>query len=78
MLSTNQCLTFEPLTILGCRCLVATHYHELARLEEELAGASSHKLLARTEEKGIVFTYKIEVSYRSCRVKKIVGNELRG
>src|SRR5262249_46253898 len=44
---------------IGCRTLFATHYHELARLEESLAGLRHFKALVHEGPDGIVFLRQI-------------------
>jgi DNA mismatch repair protein MutS len=43
----------------GCRALFATHYHELARLAEELEGARNYNVQVREGPEEIVFLHKI-------------------
>ncbi len=43
----------------GCRCIFATHYHELTALCKVLSSLSTHHLIVKEWEKDIVFMYKI-------------------
>src|SRR6185295_6777315 len=45
--------------IVGCRALFATHYHELAQLEETLPGLRNYNVLVREWQDDIVFLHKI-------------------
>lgn len=45
---------------LGARCLFATHYHELLKLETELDGAKNYNVAVLEEEDKIIFLRKIE------------------
>jgi DNA mismatch repair protein MutS len=44
-------------TVLGPRCLFATHYHELTKLEEQLPGIVSYYASSAKTSQGIVFLY---------------------
>jgi DNA mismatch repair protein MutS len=44
---------------IGCRALFATHYHELAQLEETLAGLRNHNVLVQEDRGTVVFLHKI-------------------
>jgi DNA mismatch repair protein MutS len=44
---------------IGCRALFATHYHELARLEERLAGLRNYNAVVHEGPEGIVFLRQI-------------------
>ena len=46
-------------TRLGCRCLFATHYHELTELEKDFSGVSNFNVAVREWEEKIVFLHKI-------------------
>jgi DNA mismatch repair protein MutS len=43
----------------GCRALFATHYHELAQLEERLGGLRNYHARVQEGPEGIVFVHKI-------------------
>jgi DNA mismatch repair protein MutS len=43
----------------GCRALFATHYHELAQLEEKLPGLRNYNVLVREWQDEILFLHKI-------------------
>jgi DNA mismatch repair protein MutS len=42
-----------------CRTLFATHYHELAELEERLPGLRNYNVLVHEAEDGIIFLHKV-------------------
>jgi DNA mismatch repair protein MutS len=44
---------------IGCRTLFATHYHELAELEERLAKLRNYNVLVHEASDGIIFLHKI-------------------
>jgi DNA mismatch repair protein MutS len=44
---------------LGCRCLFATHYHELTKLAEELPGVKNLNVAVRQWEEQIIFLHRI-------------------
>ena len=44
---------------IGCRTLFATHYHELTRLQESLAGVANYNVAVKEWEDKIVFLHKI-------------------
>jgi DNA mismatch repair protein MutS len=44
---------------IGCRALFATHYHELARLADQLDGLRNYNVLVREGPEDIVFLHKI-------------------
>src|SRR5262249_42420439 len=44
---------------LGCRTLFATHFHELSRLEERLAGLRNYHARVHEDADGIVFLRQI-------------------
>src|SRR5205807_5154024 len=43
----------------GCRALFATHYHELARLADTLAGMRNYNVQVQEGDGGIVFLHRI-------------------
>ena len=43
----------------GCRCLFATHYHELTRLADELPGVKNLNVAVREWEEQIIFLHRI-------------------
>jgi DNA mismatch repair protein MutS len=43
----------------GCRCLFATHYHELTRLGDDLPGVANLNVAVREWDGGIVFQHRI-------------------
>ena len=44
---------------IGCRCLFATHYHELTALESDLGGVTNFNVSVKEWEEKIVFLHKI-------------------
>ncbi|MGB8367007.1 MAG: DNA mismatch repair protein MutS [Candidatus Babeliales bacterium] len=46
-------------TVVQARCLFATHYHELTKLQQEFSGIASYYAASKKTEQGIVFLYKI-------------------
>jgi len=46
--------------VVGARCLFATHYHELTKLEEQFPGIKSYHAASKKTEQGITFLYKIK------------------
>jgi DNA mismatch repair protein MutS len=46
-------------THIQARCLFATHYHELAKLSEEMPGVVSYYAASKKTENGIIFLYKM-------------------
>ena len=45
---------------IGARCLFATHYHELALLQDSLPGITSYFMQSNKTAQGIIFLYKIQ------------------
>lgn len=45
--------------VVGCRCLFATHYHELTTLDRELPGVKNLNVSVREWEEQIVFLHRI-------------------
>jgi len=46
-------------TIIGTRCLFATHYHELTLLQNTVPGIKSYHMSSNNASKGIVFLYTL-------------------
>ena len=46
----------------GCRSLLATHFHTLAEFANKFDNVGAYKLVARRSSSGLVFTYQIQVS----------------
>lgn len=46
-------------TVVQARCLFATHYHELTKLQQEFSGITSYYAASKKTADGIVFLYKI-------------------
>ena len=45
----------------GCRSLLATHFHTLAEFANKFDNVGAYKLVARRSSSGLVFTYQIQV-----------------
>jgi DNA mismatch repair protein MutS len=58
-LAIAQAVVEHICTRLGSRCLFATHYHELTKLEEEYSTIASYYAASSKTAHGIVFLYKI-------------------
>lgn len=50
------------MVFLGCRTLLATHFHQLAALGDQFQNASCYCLMAEKDNGGLVFTYQIKVN----------------
>ena len=46
----------------GCRTLLATHFHQLTDLGDQLPNIGCYCLVAEKDDRGLVFTYQIRVS----------------
>ena len=46
----------------GCRTLLATHFHQLTDLGDQLPNIGCYCLVAEKDDRGLVFTYRIRVS----------------
>lgn len=46
--------------VIGARCLFATHYHELTKLQEQFPGIKSYHAASKKTASGITFLYKIK------------------
>ena len=51
---------------LGCRTLLATHFHELSRLSNVLDHAGCYHVTANQDSNGLAFDYKVKVTLRIC------------
>lgn len=49
----------EELYRLGCRCLFATHYHQLTRLETYLPKVKNYRAVVKEEGDKVIFLYRI-------------------
>jgi DNA mismatch repair protein MutS len=47
-------------SVIGCRCLFATHYHELTKLPEQHPGITNYHMACKKTNDGIVFIHRIE------------------
>jgi DNA mismatch repair protein MutS len=45
--------------VIGCRCLFATHYHELTQLAERSEHAANHSVSARELDGDVVFLHRL-------------------
>ncbi len=59
-MSIARALTEHLATIVGCRTLFATHYHELLRLEQEVPGVTNYRITVNRTENGITFLHRVE------------------
>jgi DNA mismatch repair protein MutS len=58
-LAIAQAVVEHIYTVLGARCLFATHYHELTQLEVQFPGIVSYYAASSKTSTGIVFLYKM-------------------
>lgn len=59
-LAIAQAVIEHIYTNIGARCLFATHYHELAKLEEQFPGMVSYHAASKKSSHGVTFLYKIK------------------
>jgi DNA mismatch repair protein MutS len=58
-LSLAWAIAEHVVTNIGCRCLFATHYHELTQLEHYMAGVVNYNIAVREWQEEIVFLHRI-------------------
>lgn len=68
--TTHDCHMLSCL--LGCRCLVATHYQQLGSMAGHIPSVGSYKVVAEQDSNGLIMSYQIKVVFCMLVIEPLV------